>query len=338
MNNERLRRYILAAHKGASWLSAQQNDDGSIFPEWGVGSVYKTLIAFINTGHLREAHLLLNWTKDNLMTAPGEFHAENEGAFETYQTLYRNAYVVIGAQRLGRFDVASEAALERILEYQDDSGGFLATIPEDGKAQLQPHWAAMGGWAALYCGHYAEARRAGDFIAKLMDLQPEPEDKLFFVYDTSTGGLITSAPAGNAVGYWIDTKDPEQRFFQAGISAAFLVDVYLATQDSRYLSYAERYVNFSLRCSDPRSFRWPSKCKDAWGAAAVYSITRNPDYSRLAQRVADVTLLGSQHENGSWDEWVPPFPDLGAGVRLPAVELTAEFTFEIMEVVKGLSC
>ncbi len=336
--NERLRKYILAAEKGASWLAAQQNDDGSVLPEWGVGSVYKTLIAFINTGHWREAHLLLNWTKENLMMAPGEFHAENEGAFETYQTLYRNAYVVIGALKLGRFDVASEAALRRVLEYQDDSGGFFPTMPEDGEGRLQPHWAAMGGWTALYFGRYVEARRAGDFIAKVIDLQPEPEDKLFFVYDTRTGGLITNPPPGDAVGYRVDAKDPEQRFFQAGISAAFLSDLCSATQDARYLHYAEKYMSFSLRCSDPRSFRWPSKCKDGWGAAAVYSLTRNPKYLELAQKVADITFLESQHENGSWDDWVPPFPDLGTGVRIPGVELTAEFTFQLMEVVKGLSC
>ncbi len=334
--NERLRKYILGAQKGAAWLAAQQGDDGSLLPEWGVGSVYKTLWAFIGTGHLREAHLLLNWTRDHLMTAPGEFHVPNENAFEAGQTLYRNAFVVIGALKLGRFDVASPAALQRTLQYQHRSGGFFATIPADGEGQLNPLFAAMGGWTALYFGRYPEAKRAGDYLALIMDLQPGPADELFFVYDTRTGALVADPPAGERLAYRIDATNPRQHFFYSGISAGFLAELYQATGEARYLDYAEKYVAFSRR-SGGQAFHWPSKCKDGWGAALVYRITHKPEHLELAQQVADITFLGAQHENGHWDDFVVPFHDDYTGVTLPGLEITAEFTFELMEVVKGLS-
>ena len=73
-----------------------------------------------------------------------------------------------------------------------------------------------------------------------------------------------------------------------------------------------------------------------WGAALLYSVTRDGAHRRMAEKVADVTFLKSQHTDGSWEKLEFPVFDDGRGRTLSNVEITAEFTFELCEIAKAL--
>ena len=54
-------------------------------------------------------------------------------------------------------------------------------------------------------------------------------------------------------------------------------------------------------------------------------------------KVGDVTFLEAQHKDGSWDELLFPLNDDMSGIVLSNYELTAEFTFELCEIIKSLT-
>ena len=87
----------------------------------------------------------------------------------------------------------------------------------------------------------------------------------------------------------------------------------------------------------PRSFEWSCKCKVGWGAALLYSVTADAAHRSMATKVADITLLKPQCGNGSWKSLWFPLSDDGDGFDVSAMEVTAEFTFELCEIAKALA-
>jgi hypothetical protein len=57
----------------------------------------------------------------------------------------------------------------------------------------------------------------------------------------------------------------------------------------------------------------------------------------MATKVADITLLKPQCGNGSWKSLWFPLSDDGDGFDVSAMEVTAEFTFELCEIAKALA-
>ena len=115
----------------------------------------------------------------------------------------------------------------------------------------------------------------------------------------------------------------------------YLADLYRATQSKKYLQAAVKMFDFE-KGMNPRSFSWPCKCKVGWGAALLYSVTGDPDHRKMAEKVADVTFLKTQCRDGSWEQMNFPTHDDGRGHLSSSLEVTAEFTFELSEIVKAL--
>jgi hypothetical protein len=275
----------------------------------------------------------MDFLADNWMPEPGEFLAP--GQQRAGDTFYRNSYILIAALRLGRFDIASPAALEHYFRYQHKSGGFCASLDPAEQQRIDPLFTAVGGWVSLYTACLRRAVQAGDFLVGLIDGQPEMPERFYFQTDTRTGQCVTDVPEGETVMYFADRQKTRQHFFYAGALMGFLSDLYRATADQRYLDAAVRMFEFE-QGMPPESFAWPSKCKVGWGAALLYSVTKDPAHRAMAEHVADVTFLAAQRDDGSWPVLNFLIRDDGTGVPLPEVEVTAEFSFEFQEMVKAM--
>jgi hypothetical protein len=336
MRTKKTTDFMSAASLGASWLVDRQEEDGSIVPQEGFFGCYKTPWALAVTGHVAEANRLLDWIKKNCLEAPGEFHQGRRDSLSRKIRLYRNAYVLIAAQKLGRYDIANPQAIDRFCQYQHRNGGFFSFLSPDRQGPILSLHSSLAGWVCLHYGRYDQAIRCGDFLLRLMDLQPRAKEEFYYVYDTSRGKVVTQFPVDERINYVIDTERVKQHVFHLGAPMGFLADLYQSTGERRYLEGSATYFEFCSRLNED-SFRWPSMCKNGWGAALLYRAKRLTEYREFAERVAETTLLEAQKGDGSWNDFKVLTNDTGRGFIAPAVQITSEFVFELAEITRGLS-
>ena len=336
MVSDKLVAYTSGAYLGADWLCRQQKPDGSIGKEHGIAAMYKVVLALVNSGRIGAVNALLTWTRDNLMTGPGEFHNSDETDWDRTQWAYRNILIMLGAYKAGRYDIVSKAAFSNIFDnYMHPSGGFLGNPDRKITPLINLLVTDVGGWLSMACGRYDLAIKTGDFLVRMLDDQPEIEKKLYVQYDPSKDALVTDAPDEiSENSYFIDNKKPVQHFYHCGTTAGFLTELFEATGLEKYLDAAKGYMDFTMSITED-SYDWPSKCKEGWGAAQVYRVTRDPRHRDVAEKVAERTFLQSiWREADHWGACVIPLGDYD--IQLTNTELTSEFVWEMMEIVKGL--
>ncbi|MFH1007686.1 MAG: hypothetical protein V1800_09315 [Candidatus Latescibacterota bacterium] len=329
--------YMAAAQRGAEWLISQQAEDGSLWKHKGLDSCFKAAWALTATGHLTEASRLLSWAKAHAMPRPGDFYLPEETQDEKDWRFYRNCFFLIGAQKSGRFDVASAAAIGRMLEYQHPCGGFLGNRDESPSRFLDPLLTCLGGWTCLHTGQDAAAIRAAEFLLYVMEIQPEIATRFYILWDPEAGTLVTEFPADESISYTCELHRAQQHFFYVGAPMGYLSDVYKRTGEQRFLDGAWRYFDFESR-TNPEGFSWPSKCKSGWGAALLYSVTGDTSARKMAEQVASQTLLAAQEADGGWSTFhYPTRDDSGTSIEISRAELTAEFVFELTEIARSLA-
>jgi hypothetical protein len=169
-----------------------------------------------------------------------------------------------------------------------------------------------------------------------VDIQPRAEEEFYYVYDASRGEVVTHFPMDERINYVIQTDRVKQHLFHLGAPMGFLADLYQGTGERKYLTGSAAYFDFCSRLNE-ESFRWPSMCKNGWGAALLYRAKRLAKYREFAEKVAEITLLKAQNEDGSWDDFKVLTDNKGSGFTAPAVQITSEFVFELAEIAKGLS-
>ncbi|MCB0186986.1 MAG: hypothetical protein KDE31_22120, partial [Caldilineaceae bacterium] len=134
-----------AAGRGVAWILAQQRADGSFCdPDAGVGAYYKVPSTLAVAGEWRAAHRLLQWVAEHHLTASGDFRAPERKAQEPIHEswpAYANAWLIQGAQRVGRWDIARQG-MAFLQTLQLPSGGYYAL---DGDTQfLEPVGTSWG--------------------------------------------------------------------------------------------------------------------------------------------------------------------------------------------------
>ena len=202
--SNKLATYRQAVQKAADWIESKQNADGSIDPAGGIGSIYKTSFALVAAGRLHAAWRLMDYIVDHWMDEPGEFHAPGEDIPDAALHYYRNCYILKAALRLGRFDIASPAALDHFYRYQHRSGGFCASLLRSGRRQIDPLHTCMGGWISLYTSRLDRAAAAGDFLLALIRSQPRWPQRFYFHTDARTGRCITDYECGTGIAHFAD--------------------------------------------------------------------------------------------------------------------------------------
>jgi len=321
--------YQRAIDRGVAWLLGQQNPDGSMDPvEGGIGGYYKVPYAFSLTGNVAAGVRLVDWVRENNFAADGDFKGLSPrlGPHTTYYH-YANSWLVCGAERLGQFDISRPAA-QFLMDLQDDSGGFPTAGPEakPGDA-IDLMSTPIAGLACLWVGAVECAQRTGDLLVRMLDEQPMPDERLYFIRDAN--GLVVDFPPEEATQHVIDTAPEKQWYFICGACAAFLVRLCRATGASRHLRAAQQYVEFCTRCAADR-YSTPQSGKVGWGSALLFGLTGDEEYEKMARAVGDY-LVESQQDDGTWRN---PVVSQEAYVIMDA---TAEFVVELCEIIEGLA-
>jgi len=302
--------YEKAKEKGVKWLLAQNNGDGSYGPVEKGMHYFRVPWALAVSGHTAEAVANIEWIKKNMWTEDSDFngkyprpHGKHDGAFY----IYPNAALIYGAHMLRQFDISIPGMEFLIKNYHDnENGGFYNNIDEAGPSgEKEMCNNSQGGLSALMTGNIEIAKKVALFLKNVYDAQPELPDRLYIYYSTEKG-LITdfsNKESGAKKTYVIEAQEPGQMYFAPGIATAFLVRLYMVTKNKEYLELAEKYLEFSMGCTE-RQFEVPQVRKTGWGSALLYQVTKKEIYKEWAIRVGDYMVV-SQFDGGYWEQKEP---------------------------------
>jgi hypothetical protein len=187
---------------------------------------------------------------------------------------------------------------------------------------------SMAGMACLYTGRIAEATAVGDHLVRVWEKQPLPSRRLYFCLRNGEE-LITEFSEEDAVQRVVEVGQEKQWYLVPGLATAFLVRLWFATGQKRYLDTAHEYTEFCDLCANDR-YTTPMSGGFGWGAALLYQATGNANYQRIACEVADF-VVSTQAEEGQWGS-----PDLGEQYAYLIMDATAEFAVMLVETVEGL--
>jgi hypothetical protein len=323
-----------AKNLGAEWLILNTNPDGSLGPVDQGHYYYRAPGALASTGYTMEACMLLNWIRINMFNKEGDFDGKyGRGDYtENYYT-YPNANLIIACQNLKQYDLAQKG-IQFLLRMQDEeTGGFYNFKDKPREEQRLDIWtSSQVGLACIATSRLPEAEKTAQFLETMFNLQPDFNINLYNVYQPKKG-LLTSYPKEEAKYFLLDSKSTTQYYFIPGIAAAFLGRLYMVTEERKYLDLAEKYITFSLRCSEDQ-FTKPQVGKVGWGAAVLYQITKNSTYLNLARKVAQY-LVDYQYPEGYW--WLTsPMTTTNENELHHVIEVTAEFVLHLDSILTAI--
>jgi hypothetical protein len=334
-STELLARVQDSKRKGVEFLLDHIADDGSVADATG-GRVtwYRFPWALAVAGETAAAFAVLSWIERSGLDADGAFHGGlvRDAAANRTTNTYAETILAYGAVLLRRFDIARRA-MDFAASFQDAaSGGIFMDRERSGAGDPQLLFpTAQFGMSAVMTGRLDAARTAGEWFVRLWDAQPELPERLYTIW-TGTG-LLTSVPDDTDRRQVVqEAQRPLQLFYNGGISASFLTQLFMATGEERWLDYARRYQRFSMdSCAE--QFETKQVCKSAWGAGLLYLATRDEIYVPWIAHMGEWFAEG-QEADGGWSNTRAIEPDPPLRHRL---EITAEFVVHLDTVIAALS-
>ena len=321
-------RFKVARDRGGAYLLAQQHPDGSIGdPALGVIEYYKVPAALQVCGETNAANRLCSWIRKNGNTPDGDFGPRPAEQRDDYYYTYFNSWVIIGAHRLGQFDLTEESMEFLMDSWDPESGGFYSSRTEREADTEQDLWVVAGcGIAAIYAGRIDVARGVGEWMQRMMSVQPNYPKQMFTVY-SRVDGLITSVPESADDTRYVLNADAErdQSFYHPGIAGGFLARLYQVTGDDLWLTLSKEYMRLAEGASD-YLWRLLRVGKVGWAASVLYTLTGEQKYREMAVRAGD-NLIAVQGDDGSWRSMVTDKPD---------IDMTAEMTVWLDEIYQAV--
>jgi hypothetical protein len=321
---------------GSRWLLVHQKPDGSwgelVAPE--ANGFYKTSWAFMMTGQPVAAHRLLNYVQQHFMTGDGDFGPRGLRLHQVVHYPYLNAYLVAGSMLAARYEIAMPA-LHFLAGQQDAAhGGFYSRRTDPGHAErCDTMSTAAAGAACLVAGRLDCARRAADFLAHIVELQPAPSDRFYTMIEADRQLATQVREAEDAWWQMVDTHAPRQCWYGVGYPFSFLLLLYQATCETRYRTLADWYFDFQVRCVNPWS--GPSSGKAGWGCALLYRMIGDARYRDIALQVADY-IVGMQEAEGNWFMARVKGTPAQSALDNPDYDVTAEYTLWLALIASNI--
>ena len=315
-------RFREARDRGCAYLLQQGRPDGGFGdPNAGVADYYKVSSAFQVCGHTDAANRLCHWVRTHGMTSDGDFGPRPAEASGYYYAYY-NCWVIMGAHRLGQFDL-SQMGMDFLMDFWDpESGGFYSSPTDRDEETKQDLWVVAGcGTAALYTGRIDVAEGVGRWMGVLMDSQPDYPDRMYTVYSRANG-LYTVPDPSDEIRYVVhNDAERDQFFFHPGIAGGFLARLYQATGEEQWLDLSKEYMRFAEGAND-YLFRLLRAGKVGWAASVLARLTGESRYEEMAARVGDY-IIDAQEPAGYW---------ASTGEAGPSNDATAEMVVWLDEI------
>lgn len=304
-----------ARRRGTDYLLGQLRPDGCVGDPARGFDYYRGPWTFSLVGETEAAEAVCGFIRRNLRTPDGRI----DGPLRMIRTdwSYRDATLIVGAHRVGAYDL-SVGIFPELLRWQDPQSGAFANDREpDGSMSdaMDIPYACGGGFAALAVGRVDVALRVGGFLRTIRAAQAAAEDPATGIprtfdafwsrarqrpYRPGDPGFAPYMRVDNAA-------DRMQRWTIGGIAAGFLVRLAWATGDGDWIALARDYQAFSM-AGTPAQAGYPSFCKSSWGSSLLYTATGDAVYRDWTLRMAD-WYVAHQDVDGAWRPWVEAHPN-----------------------------
>ena len=260
--------------------------------------------------------------------------------------VYSNGWLIVGLQKIGAYGIARKG-LDFVRRFQHpDLGGFFSRYIIQSErvdsGRFDTSSTASAGMALLACGQIEEAIKAGDFVVRVIESNPEPTRFFFSSWDAEAG-LVTDVfgeEDQNAVfgrkQYCLSTESEasQELVWLMGKPLAFLCRLYDATGEQTYLNAASDLFSFFHHLDDTK---WsnPASCKVMWSGGDLYRQTGDRSVLEVVERLLHF-FVDSQFESGLWVHtlWYRS-PDEQPFAA--ALDLVQELTAEISDTVYNLA-
>jgi hypothetical protein len=312
-----------SANRGAEWLLALQRPNGSLRDSNRLDAYYKSPFALIVMGHNLQAERLFDYIERCFFKEDGDLDGSGVEWFEHYR-IYPHAWLTIAAVMRGRFRMAHSLSRTLTAYHHQETGGFFLTTEgwkqRQGRQEIMT--TSLAGLACLWAGRLDIAMSTGQWLRRIYDAQSDLSKGLYTVWDTRNG-LVTQFPESEAKGFLVDASQPEQWYFQYGISAAFLSSLSAATQGKEWLELARKFLHASKYCRED-VYRRPASAKIGWGAAWCYQLSGDRGDREIGAAVI-AGLRALQNGDGSWSASGVQ-RDKSVSASEPDIDVTAELT------------
>ncbi len=314
------------AKLGLEWLLEQQSLDGSWKPlkEQTFDVFYRAAWTLTTMGARAAAERSLDYVKKHLMTPEGDF-VPRAGAWHNHVHYpYASAILLLGAQQMARYEVTAPGMRFLLTQQDPASGGFYMQKAAPGERKpMNSKSTSMAGLACLACGEMDAARRAGDWLSRLIELQPAPGEK-FYTTTRADGSLRTDFAPEETRWHMVDMKTMEsQCWYALGLPFAFAVQLAEATGEQRYADLTRSLFEIQTSCGAP--WDGSSSGKGAWACSMMYRITGEKAYRQIALHTAG-NFVVRQTPEGWFKGWFYVEPKPGEPrVNAQVFETSIEF-------------
>lgn len=342
----------ISMKQGASFLVNRRKPIGPIMRERNLSYIHKSTWGMyasgVDHGIIAE---LLDWTYENALQKNGDFYFPNEGSeYKDMQRLYRPLTFGKVAVWIDHPIIKKDIVINRILQYQHESGGVFNYIGDDpNRIEEQTSIGTLNtsffGQLMVCLNMKDRAIMAGDWLCRFVLANKDYMNEQGKMYTNMTpdGKLITDIKPGGKISGVVDNKDPKQEFWNTGTVMAYLATLYeKLIEDWGYTKEeAQIYLDNALLLLDFETsmplytYLWPSKCKVGWGAGELLRILVKYKKGTLdqiekayqsAKKVAIFTFMDNQLPDGGW-----------SCMHYPLSELIPEMEFDY-KPLKGLVC
>jgi hypothetical protein len=311
--------YEAALRKGLAWILSHRNPDGSFGDTAERKTIpFKVPVALVDNGYAAEAWAYMRWLADNTFTPDGDFRDPRPG-YHAAHWPYRNLWFIRAAHFLQMYRIAYRGMAYVLRFRHPGTGGIRAVAPYAERA-ADPRQdlilTAFGGLNMITLGYRAQAVEAGEWVCRLLEVQPALDQRLYLMWRPGSG-VVTEAPEGHdPLWYALDPRALNQDYYNLGVAITFLSHLYRLTGEERFLDGALGYYRFFQSCREDR-LRSLSSGKVLYGLTWLYLATDERRYLDQAQVAADY-VLETQGREGYWCQHGGPY-----------VNITAEYAFEL---------
>lgn len=350
MNETLLQNAQMAVNRGLAWLRAHDDEIAALED---LSAHYKAPYLYATLGDPIRARHYADLMQQRYLQPDGDFRTsyDNKGwahlrCSPANRYVYSNGWIIAGLRKLGFYGL-SRRGMDFVRRFQSpELGGFFSRY-DVASGQVDPRYldsssTSSAGLALLACGFVEEAARAGDFILRLLDAQPEPE-RFYFSSFQADGRLMTdvwgdedqNAIRGRKQFCLSAEADPRAELtWLIGKPMKFLSKLYDQTADARYLAGASYLFDFYHKLGEERWHNYAS-CKIMWASAELYRHTGEARFAETAARFLD-WLCQTQDPSGLWVHslWYQSSEEQPLAASLDAIQ---ELCAEISETILDLS-
>lgn len=300
--------YRQAADRALDFLAAHTDGEGrSRIDPNDPGLHFKLPYVFAYGDRRQLALKVLDHIERNLLADDGSFQ-DNQFNGPASAFLYQAGWLAWSSAALGRFDLARRIARRAIQEQDPNLGGFWNETHQGREQGVLNSSSAAAGCAAA--GELEAAAIAAGFMDRLIELQPEPDQRFHFGLNAD-GEVITDSDAEPGRNYF-DLNGPcRPAMFATAIAG--LTWLGRQTDDDRHFDLARTYADVILS-HHGEPWTSPFASKTGWAALQLNVNRPDPALIAYAEKVGQ-RFLELQQPDGSVDLTV--WPGMEGGAPLP---------------------